>query len=101
MTVEFHTLLAIVAMGLATFATRLAGYWLLQGRSVTGRLKVAMDAVPAAILVSVIAPNVFLGGDANMMGGAAALLSALLRQPLLMTIFIGCSSVACLRAMGF
>jgi uncharacterized membrane protein len=100
MTADLHTVLAILVMGLATYATRLAGYWLLQGRPITGRLKAAMDAVPAAILVSVIAPNVFLGGIANMIGGAAALASALLRFPLLLTILIGCVTVAALRAAG-
>lgn len=92
-----QTLLTIFCMGLATYATRLAGYWLLQGRPVTGRAKVAMDAVPPAILTAVIAPAVFLQGPAEMIAGALTLGSALLRLPLLVTILVGVGSVAGLR----
>ncbi len=97
MTADFSVVLAIIAMGIATYATRVAGYWLLQGREVKGRLKAAMDAVPPAILVSVIAPAVFMNGANNMIAGALTAGAALLRLPLLFVILIGCASVAILR----
>lgn len=89
--------LAILGMGLATYATRLAGYWFLQGRIIKGRLLVALEAVPPAILTAVIAPTVFMEGPASMLAGAATLISALLRMPLLVTIALGVASVALLR----
>ena len=91
------TLLIIFAMGLAIYATRLAGYWLLRGRPITGRAKAALDAVPPAILTAVIAPAVFLQGLPEMLAGAITLASALLRMPLLVTIAVGAISVAVLR----
>jgi uncharacterized membrane protein len=96
-TVEPHTLLLILLMGLATYATRIAGYWLLRGRKVEGRMKAALDAVPPAILMAVIAPTVFLQGKAEMLAGALTLAAALLRMPLLVTILIGMASVVGLR----
>jgi uncharacterized membrane protein len=86
-----------LGMGLATYGTRLAGYWLLQGRTIKGRFLVALEAVPPAILTAVIAPAVFMEGPASMLAGATTLISALLRLPLLVTIGIGVASVALLR----
>ena len=94
---HLSTLLIIFAMGLAIYATRLAGYWLLRGRPITGRAKAALDAVPPAILTAVIAPAVFLQGVPEMLAAAITLVSALLRLPLLVTIAVGAISVAVLR----
>jgi uncharacterized membrane protein len=99
MTVEPHTLLLIVLMGVATYSTRIAGYWLLRGRTVQGRMKAALDAVPPAILMAVIAPTVFMQGWAEIIAGVLTLGSALLRLPLLVTILVGMVSVVGLRLM--
>lgn len=97
MSVDSHTVLLILLMGLATYSTRIAGYWLLRGRKVEGRMKAALDAVPPAILMAVIAPTVFLLGYAEMMAGALTLVAALLRLPLLVTIAVGMASVVVFR----
>jgi uncharacterized membrane protein len=89
--------LAILGMALATYATRLAGFWLLQGKSISGRLKAALEAVPPAILTAVIAPTVFLEGPIGMAAGAATLIAAVFRAPLLVTIATGVGTVALLR----
>jgi uncharacterized membrane protein len=97
MSATAHTLLLILLMGLATYGTRIAGYWLLRGRNVEGRMKAALDAVPPAILMAVIAPTVFLQGRAEMLAGAFTLAAALLRLPLLVTIAVGMASVVAMR----
>jgi uncharacterized membrane protein len=94
---EWSFYLALLFMGFATYGTRLAGYWLLQGVKIEGRFKAAMDAVPPAILTAVIAPAVFLNGTAEMFAGALALTAAVMRLPLLLVIAIGVVSVAVLR----
>jgi uncharacterized membrane protein len=91
--------LAILGMALTTYATRLAGYWLLQGTEIKGRFKAALEAVPPAILTAVIAPTVFLQGPAEMISGAITLTAALFKLPLLATIAIGVGSVAVLRVL--
>ena len=90
-------LVTIAILGLMTYATRLAGYWLLRGRTVTGRLKAALDAVPPAILVAVIAPGVLLQGKSEMIAGAITLGLALMRLPLLVTIIGGAGAAGLLR----
>ena len=90
-------LLIVFVLGLATYGSRVSGYWLLRSVTVKGRWKAAMDAVPPAILTAVIAPNVFLEGPAEMLAGAVALGVALLRAPLLVTIATGMASVVLFR----
>jgi uncharacterized membrane protein len=97
MTDDYFLFVAILGMALATYATRLAGFWLLQGRVISGRMKAALEAVPPAILTAVIAPTVFLHGPVGIIAGVATLAAALLRAPLLVTIAVGVGCVALLR----
>ncbi len=93
-------LLAVLVMGLGTYLTRVSGYLFLRGREVKGRAKAAMDAVPPAILMAVIAPSVFLGSWIEWVGAAVACASAMLRLPLLVTIVASVATVAALRALS-
>jgi uncharacterized membrane protein len=97
MSEDYFLYVAIFGMALATYATRLAGYWLLQGRVISGRMKAALEAVPPAVLTAVIAPTVFLQGPVGIFAGVATLAAALLRAPLLVTISVGVGCVALLR----
>jgi uncharacterized membrane protein len=91
-------LLAIVAMAVATYATRLGGMLLGGYLPKTGRVRQALDALPAAVLTAVIAPAV-IAGRAEMIAAAATLLAAL-RLPLVVAVLVGVASVAILRAVG-
>ncbi len=97
MSLTASTLIIILCAGLATYGTRLAGYWLLRNANMTGRTKAALDAVPPAILMAVIAPAVFLQDWPEMVAGAVTIAAALFRLPLLVVIVLGCATVALLR----
>jgi uncharacterized membrane protein len=97
MSLDPNTLLVIVLVGLATYGTRLAGYWLLRNVTITGRTKAALDAVPPAILVAVIAPAVLMNGLPEKIAGAVTLAAALMRLPLLVVIVVGVATTAMLR----
>ena len=60
------TILAILGMALATYATRASGLYLMRGVVVKGRLKAALDALPPAILMAVIAPTILTTGIAEI-----------------------------------
>jgi uncharacterized membrane protein len=90
-------LLAILGMALATYATRVAGLFLMRGVVVRGRLKAALDALPPAILVSVIAPTILLTGNAERIAGLLAVASAWFRLSLIVTVLVGVVSVIVLR----
>jgi uncharacterized membrane protein len=97
---DAQTLFLIAIVGLATYGTRLAGYWLLRGRNISGRTKAALDAVPPAILMAVIAPSVFLQGPAEVGAAAIVLAAAMIRLPLLIIIATGAASAGLLRLAG-
>ena len=88
--------LAIVAMALATYATRIAGILLGDKLPRGGRVRQALDALPAAVLTAVIAPAL-AAGRIELVAGAATGLAAL-RLPMLAAIAIGMATAALLRA---
>ena len=91
-------LAAITAMAVATYATRIFGYWLVRRRAVGGRLAGALEAVPGAVLTAIIAPMAFATGPAE---SGAALLTVLLalRLPLIVAVAGGCVAVVALRLL--
>ena len=91
------TILAIIGMALATYATRASGLYLMRGVSVMGRLKAALDALPPAILMAVIAPTILTTGIAETIAAALTAVAAVMRLPLVVTILIGVVSVVLLR----
>lgn len=97
MTLHLSTLLAIVGMALATYATRVAGLFLMRYVTVKGRTKAAFDALPPAILMAVIAPTILTTGVAETIAAAITAGSAFLRLPMIVTILIGMASVVLLR----
>ena len=97
MTVHLATLSAIIGMALATYATRIAGLFLMRYVNVKGRTKAAFDALPPAILMAVIAPTILATGVAETLAAAVTATSAFLRLPMIVTILIGMASVVLLR----
>jgi uncharacterized membrane protein len=99
-TLHWTWLLAIIGMGLATYATRLSGLLMMRGVVVKGRWKAALDAVPPSVLMAVIAPTVLMTGRAESLAAIATAIAAFLRAPLLVTILVGMVSVVGLRWLG-
>jgi uncharacterized membrane protein len=96
MRIDPATLVAILAMAVITYGTRIAGIALAGRLALRGRAKAAFDAIPAAVLVAVIAPTALATGPAETM---AALVTGIVatRLPLLATIVIGVVCVVALR----
>jgi uncharacterized membrane protein len=97
MSLDPAILLAIIGMALATYATRVSGLYLMRGVTVKGRLKAALDAMPPAILMAVIAPTILATGTAETIAAAITATAAFMRLPFIVTILIGVFSVVLLR----
>ena len=91
------TILAILGMALATFATRASGLYLMRGVVVKGRLKAALDALPPAILMAVIAPTILTTGPAESIAAILTAVVAFMRAPLVVTVLTGVISIVLLR----
>ncbi|MBB3133390.1 putative membrane protein [Rhizobium pisi] len=60
---DLHMALVIIAAAVATFATRIGGYILItRMKSIPPRMEAALNAVPAAVLTTLVAPAFFIGG---------------------------------------
>ena len=99
MTVELTTLAAIVAMAAATVLTRLSGLLLLRYVNFSARSRRALDAIPPAVLMAVVAPTALATGPAE---SAACLVTALaaFRFPMLAAVALGVATVALARFLG-
>lgn len=96
MSVDTTTLLAVLAMAIVTYFTRVAGLLVADRLALTGRAKAAFDAIPPAVLVAVIAPTALTTGWAEAIAAAITAIVAF-RLPLLATIIVGVVSVVLLR----
>ena len=100
MTDEALGIVLIVALGLATFATRIGGHLILSRfERINPRVEAALDAVPAAVLTAIVAPAAFAAGSAEAIASIATVAAAL-RFSILPTLAIGVALVVALRSFG-
>ena len=86
---------AILAMGALTYFTRILGFLIADRLPKSGPVRVALDALPPAVLVAVIAPIV-MSGPIEAVSGVVVLVLAL-RLPLIATVATGVAVAALLR----
>lgn len=91
---------AIVAMALATYLTRVSGYWLMGHVPMTIRVRRMLETLPGAIVVATIAPLVARAGAPGMIGIAATFAAMLLRRNEFLAVGVGLSAVALARLYG-
>lgn len=92
----------ILAAAAATYLTRIGGYVLItRMKTIPPRLEAALDAVPAAVLTSLVAPTFFDGGwDVKIAMGVALIVC--LRFPGLIMLAAGwAAAMACRHLLGF
>lgn len=99
MRIDPTALAAIVAMGVATYLTRIGGYWLARNVTLSGRVQAGLEAVPGAILIALIAPAAFATGMAESAAAAVALMVAVLRWPMLVALIASAAVAAGIRAV--
>ena len=99
MTLDLSTLLAILAMAAATILTRISGLILIRHVSLEGSRRKAIESIPPAVLMAVVAPTAFATGFAETIACAVTAIAAL-RLPMLAAVASGVVSVAILRAIG-
>ncbi len=96
-----ESLLAILGMALATFATK-AGGFLLAGRlPQTGFVALWLRHVPGAVFAALVAPAIANGGPAEMVAAVASAAAYLLSRNLFAAMAAGVGAVFLMRvALG-
>lgn len=95
----FETLLAIVLMAVATYATRVGGLWMASRFDLSERAGAWLDHIPGAILISLVAPTVLTGGLAEALAAVAVVIVALRTGSLPAAMVTGVGIVLVIRAL--
>lgn len=96
----FTTTFWIIVFGaLATYATRVGGHLVLSRfKTIHPRVEAGLNAVPAAVLTTLVAPAAAFGGPAEALTLAIALVIGF-RLPMMAVFFIGWAIIIGLRAL--
>ena len=95
---EEHIILIILAAAVVTYLTRIGGYLLLSVVSrIPPRVEAALNAIPAAVLTTLVAPAFYAGGWETKLAMAAALLVGLRYTSPLPMIAVGWAVVMTAR----
>jgi uncharacterized membrane protein len=87
--VDANTLLAILAMMLATFACRGGGYWLFSRIAPTPALRSMLAYIPGTLFVSYVVPAVVAGGPKEWLGTVATIAAVRITRSHTWPIFVG------------
>lgn len=98
MRIEPSTLLAILGMALATYATRAGGVFMLSRAQLSPRFQAWLRHVPGTVLVAIVAPLIASGGAPSAAAGLATALVAWRTNNLLLAIGVGVGVVFVLRS---
>ena len=93
--------LVILAMGLATYACRIAGVAVMSRVRVTPPVERALRALPGSIIVATAVPVGVAAGPPGIAGLVAAAITMKLTHFELAAILAGVGTVAAGRALGF
>ncbi|MBX4956237.1 AzlD family protein [Rhizobium lentis] len=99
MTLDLNIMIAILAMAAATVFTRISGLVLIRHVEMDERRRAAIEAIPPAVVMAVIAPTAFATGWAETLACAVTAIVAR-RLPMLASVVVGVATVALLRAVG-
>lgn len=90
----------IIAAAIVTYATRVGGHMVLSRfKRIPPRVDAALNAVPAAVLTTLVAPAAVSNGSAEVLTLAACLVIGL-RVPMMAMFGIGWAVIVALRAAG-
>ena len=99
MRIDLSAFLTIAGMGLATYATRAGGFWLMGRIPISSRVERWLAAIPGAILIAIVAPLIVASGPAGWLAVAGTALVAARTNNLLLAIAVGVTMASALRVL--
>lgn len=93
-------LVVIAAMSAVTYVTKAGGFWALDRIEIDGRLEAGLEALPGAIVLSIVSVELLRGGPAEW--AAAAVVALLVRKTdsILLGLVGGTGVVLAVRLLG-
>jgi uncharacterized membrane protein len=96
---EYEGVAVIAMMGLATYATRAGGFWLVQRLRPSRFLEIWLGQIPGAVFAALCAPLVLKSGPAGWVAALLTLALARLTGNFLVAMAAGVVAVALLRLL--
>jgi uncharacterized membrane protein len=90
-------LLAIVLMGIVTYATRAGGYWIMGRVTLSARVAAMLACRPGAVLTSLVVPAVLEEGIAGVVALVATAAAMRWRGNLLLAMAAGIVTIQLMR----
>lgn len=97
MSVHPSALLAIVLMGIVTYATRAGGYWIMGRVTLSPRVAAMLAYLPGAVLTSLVVPAVLGEGIAGVVALAVTAVAMRWRGNLLLAMVAGIVTIQLMR----
>ncbi len=97
MTVSPTSLLAILLMGLVTYAMRAGGYWFMGRVTLSPRMLAVLSYLPGAVLTALVVPAVLEEGIAGIVALAATALVMWRWGNLLVALVAGVATIWLMR----
>jgi uncharacterized membrane protein len=91
----------IFATALVTYVLRISGYWLMARVPITPAVKRALDALPASLFVSTVAPIALKAGAPGVLATLAAATTMFVVKREMAALAVGFAVAAGLRALGW
>jgi len=98
---QFDPFAGILVIALATYFTRVFGFWAMRHVPMTLRVRRMLETLPGAIVVATIVPLMFRAGAPGLIGIVVTLGSMMLWRNEFLAVALGLASVAAARAVGF
>ena len=100
-TMESSLLLLIIIGAVVTLVNRLAGHYVMaRFEPIPFRVEAALEAVPVAVMITLVVPATIDGGVAEWISLALAILFSL-RMPFVVAVFAALGVLLVLRNLGF
>ena len=94
------TIIAILAMGAATYLTRISGFWLMGHIPLTRRVRRSLEVLPGAIMAATVVPIVAKVGLVALIAVGVALASMILRRNEFLAAGLALAAALLARAYG-
>ena len=97
---QFGAFAGIAAMALATYFTRVIGFWAMGHVPMTLRVRRMLETLPGAIVVAIIVPLMARAGVPGLIGIVVTFASMMLWRNEVLAVALGMGAVSRARAFG-
>jgi uncharacterized membrane protein len=98
-TLSPEALVAILLMGIVTYALRAGGYWLMGRVTISPRMEGALAYLPGAVITALVVPSALEAGFPGIVGVGAIAIVMWKKPNLLLALVAGMGTVVLVRGI--